>query len=506
MSLQLGGRKICRVCGSVQCRSIPWQSVNTCSVSTDSEPGLIAAYPYMQYCISTCMYCDCGLHVWVTGVHCPTDRGSLSLYCRDTGDESLDRKPTPLPPPVQTVTTPDQTILKPPPGDQNQEDHTAPARVNSPRDAYDNINLKTSILPPELRTEENLEGRLLDLAEVRLLEEAERRKEESYEDIEMSLRRKEEAVAAVRDMAVDLARRKGEGSDDLYTNPADAIADEKEEEAVKTAAKTASFRKKRKRGKDSSEGESVSTTEYEPELYTSVFDHLPSGEREVVAHPQTKTGGRGRSKSPSPSPHGGRKNLGVGGGGEGGGKRDFCGYEDIEDDAFAHSAPAKESPLLQGGGELDDPVTPRREGNGKTELAKRYSHPAGPSRRDREAAKEMVEVNPRSRKPVTLSSGRRKGKLQRDTEEAVDGEENNDVTISKSAGSSPNKAKEFTIQSEGGDGPQDSYAMVDVSGKIRYRAESDSMKREGSGVPKHYTTKQCPPEETDDPTPVIVNT
>ncbi|CAI8045527.1 hypothetical protein GBAR_LOCUS25182 [Geodia barretti] len=119
---------------------------------------------------------------------------SDSLPNTDTGDESLDRKPTPLPPPVQTVTTPDQTILKPPPGDQNQEDHTAPARVNSPRDAYDNINLKTSILPPELRTEENLEGRLLDLAEVRLLEEAERRKEESYEDIEMSLRRKEEAV------------------------------------------------------------------------------------------------------------------------------------------------------------------------------------------------------------------------------------------------------------------------------------------------------------------------
>ena len=458
----------------------------------------------MQYWISS----ECGVHVWVTGVHCLTDRVVLCLSIqrrRDTGDESLDRKPTPLPPPVQTETTPVQTIPKSPPGDQNSEAHTAPARVNSPRDAYDNINLKTSILPPELRTEENLEGRPLDLAEVRRLEEAERRKEESYEDIEMSFRRKEEAVAALRDMVIDPARRKGEESDDVYTNPADAIAEE-EEEAVKTAAKKGSLRKKRKKGKDSSEGESVSTAEHEPELYTSVFDHLPSGEREVVA-PQSKTGGRGRSGSRSPSPHGGKKNIGVGGGGGGGGgKRNFCGYEDVVDEVFARSAPAKESPLLQGGGELDDPVTPRREGNGKTELGKRYSHPAGSSRRDREAAKEMVEVNPRSKKPVTLSSGRRKGKLQQDAKEGVDGEESDDATISKSAGSSPNKAKEFTIQSEGGDGPQDSYAMVDVSGKIRYRAESDSMKREGSGVPKHYTTKQQPPEEADDSTAVIVDT
>ena len=36
--------------------------------------------------------------------------------------------------------------------------------------------------------------------------------------------------------------------------------------------------------------------------------------------------------------------------------------------------------------------------------------------------------------------------------------------------------------------------MVDMAGKYRYRAESDSMKREGSGAPKHYTVKERPPE------------
>ena len=39
-----------------------------------------------------------------------------------------------------------------------------------------------------------------------------------------------------------------------------------------------------------------------------------------------------------------------------------------------------------------------------------------------------------------------------------------------------------------------SYAVVDMSGKKRYRAESDSMKKEGSGVPQHYTVKERPPE------------
>ena len=343
-----------------------------------------------------------------------------------------------------------------------------------------------------------MEGRPLNLAEVRQLEEAERRKEKSYEEIELSLRRKEEAVAAVRNM-VGPAWMKGEELDDVYTNPADAVAGE-EEEAVKTAAKKGSLRKKPKKGKGSSEGsESLSPTEHEPGLYTSVFDHLPSGEREVVATRQSTTSCRGTSRSRSPSPHVEKKTPG------GGGKRDYCGYEDMEDETFPRSAPCKQSPLLQGAGELDDPVTPRSEGNGKTDLTKRYSHPGGPSRRDREAAKEMVEVNPRSKKPVTLSSGRRKEKLQlRGSDEGVDGGESTDTTISKSAGSSPNaKAKEFNI-TEGGDGPQNSYAVVNMSGKMRYRAESDEMKKEGSGVPNHYTVKECPPEN--DTQPVTVNT
>ena len=426
----------------------------------------------------------------------------VSLY-RGTGDESLDQKPAPLPPAVQTGTTLPQMIPKP---QASEEDlaHTAPARIPSPRDAYDNVNLKNSILPPELRTEENLEGRPLDLAQVRQLEEAERRQEQSYEEIEMSLKRKEEAVATVRQMA-DMSGKKGEESDDeVYTNPVDAVA----EEAVKAAAKTGSLKKKKKQkeGKKS-ETESVSPVAHEPGLYTSVFDQLPSGEKEVVAK-QSKTGGRGNSKSPTPPTN---KKTFEGGGG---GRRDFCGYEDMEDEMFATSAPCKESPLLTGAGELDDPMTSPQDENEKMKLTKRYSHPAAP-RRDREAMKEMVEINPRSKKPVTLSSGRRKDRLQRGSGEGVDGEREgvdgeeeevvvNGDTKSRSAGSSPNtKAKEFNIADKG-DVPQDSYAMVDLAGKMRYRAESDSMKREGSGVPKRYTVKERPPEP-EESTAVTVN-
>ena len=406
---------------------------------------------------------------------------ALSLLCSsETEDKDLDRTPTPPPPPSpkrtnpvpQTttapprVTTPAQPVPKSPQEVPEPQAQNAPARVASPRDTYDNVNLLMSVLPPELRTEENLEGRPLGLAEVRQLEEEERRKEQSYEDVEVSLRRKEAAVEGVRWLAASSPER--EGSDDLYTNPADAIADE---EAVKAAAKKGSLKKKkRKRESRKSESESVSSAEqHVPELYTTVFDHLPVGEREVV---QTKRGVSG-----SPSPHTERRTLGEGGGG-GGVKRDVCGYEDVEDDMIARSAPSKDSPFSGGVAKLDDTYVAK-----KSELKKRYSHPAS-SRRDREGAKELVEVNPRSKKPVTLSSGRRK-KIQK---EEVDGEEGEGP---KSADSSPT-AKEFGITDKGG--PQDSYAMVDMAGKFRYRAESDSMKREGSGAPKHYTVKEKPPE------------
>ena len=309
------------------------------------------------------------------------------------------------------------------------------------------------------------------------LEEAERRNELSYEDVEMRMKRKQEALAGARQLATTSER--GQDSGNLYTNPADAIA---EEEAMITAAKTASLKKKKKNRKKS-ESESTSSAEpsqqpHVPDLYTTVFDHLPSGEREVVARQTKMAAGRGTSDSPSPLiEKKGEPEVK---------KRDVCGYEDMEDELFATSAPCKDSPL-RGGAKLDDSPSTK-----KAELAKRFSNPA-PSRRDREAMKEMVEINPRSKKPVTLSSGRRK-KIEQD---GVDGGE---AERPKSAELSPT-GKEFAIAPDEKDSPQDSYAMVDMAGKYRYRAESDSMKKEGSGEPKHYTVKERPPES--EPNPLV---
>ena len=40
----------------------------------------------------------------------------------------------------------------------------------------------------------------------------------------------------------------------------------------------------------------------------------------------------------------------------------------------------------------------------------------------------------------------------------------------------------------------DVYSLVDMSGKKRYRADSDAIKKEGSGIPQRYTVTERPPE------------
>lgn len=348
-----------------------------------------------------------------------------------------------------------------------------PVRSTTPRDAYDNVNLLSGILPPELRTAENLEGRPLQLEEVKKLEEMER---ESYEEIEMSMKRKEEAVAAMREM-VGSPGGQGGGQifEDDYTSPVDAL------KGKKAAVKETNVGSV-KQNKDESKRFMVKSPpfddEHVPGVYTAVFDQLPSGEKEVVAK-QHKAVGRGASDT---SPLIDRKN--VEGGEGGGGRVDVCGYEDLSDELFigARSAPTQDSPLFTSVGNITSSGTQSSpKGDKKVELNKRFSHPPHATRRD--ATKEMVEVNPRSRKPVTLSSGRRKQlKTDQGEKEGVDGERDSDSLspTTKNSTSEP--------------GTQDSYALVDLTGKHRYRAESDSMKREGSGAPKHYTVKECPPD------------
>ena len=340
------------------------------------------------------------------------------------------------------------------------------------------------------------------------LREHEERDERRYETVEMRKKREEEAMAAARVMAQPPGGQEG-GHDDEYTNPADAIKDE----AVFKASKKGSQKRADEDGKRF-KIESPRNQDFVPSSYTDVFDQLPLGETEVVK--QIKLGGGISETSPLVE----SKNSGSGGSGGGGAavsRVDASGYEDMPDDLFrgASSAPCQQSPLSVSMGNIDtQPVSPGgQRDNGKTELSKRYSHP---SRRD--ARKEMVEVNPNSRKPVTLSSGRKK-QLQcdkkRETEEDMDGDvgeggespgvwkrDSTDGPESKSTESSPTSdPKPFSVSNEAS--VQDTYAMVDMTGKHRYRAESDSMKKEGSGAPNRYTVKEHPPDVEGTPQAVV---
>ena len=383
-----------------------------------------------------------------------------------------DQRPPPSPgTPKKTTTPQDIPHIPPGPGYEDIEPTVSPT---SPRDNYDNVNLLEGILPAELRTEDNLEGQPLSLEEVEQLQEHERRKELMYEEVEMRKRREKESLEAVR-MVAKTAARQVEGTRDvIYTDPADAI--KKEEKVLKPTKKGS-----QKRPEEDSKRFKIGTRqspEVGPSSYTDVFDVLPSGETEVVK--QKKLG-----KSTSDTNQLGEK---TGDGGTVIKRMDAAGYEDIPDDMFqgAASAPVEESPLSEATADIHSGGSSPWEQR-KAELSKRNSHPSR-----RESRKEMVEVNPQSRKPVTLSSGRRSKQRgsegQREEGEGIDGEvdgggEKSTVDV---------HPEEFNISGEAN--VQDTYAMIDMTGKFRYRAESDSMKKEGAGTPKHYTVKERPPE------------
>ena len=341
------------------------------------------------------------------------------------------------------------------------------------------MKLLNSFLPASLRTEENLEGRTLEPEEVEKIE----REEQRYEEVMMRKKREEEAVLAVRKAAGSSGGREEE--EDEYTNPVDAIS---EKPAVQTPKKEDP--QKKFTLSPSKDGE------HSPSSYTDVFDQLPSGKKAVVKQSEASVGGGGKTMDETSLVTEKKSEVKPR-------RVEVCGYEDIEDDVFigARSAPCQDSPLSASTGNVMA-GSPEEEGREeKRELSKRYSHPHS----RREAGREMVEVNPHSRKPVTLSSSRRKPLKQekKGGEEAVDGEREGGKedeikkAVSKSVESSPtDTSKPFNVSNESGCS-SDYYAFVDMAGKSRYRAESDSMKKEGSGAPKHYTVKERPPEIVD---------
>ena len=162
--------------------------------------------------------------------------------------------------------------------------------------------------------------------------------------------------------------------------------------------------------------------------YTEVFDNLPPGEVGVVGLPKTRAMSESHSSRKRTSPkHGvvqnGLKESGV-------------------------SRPA--------GGSLENV-----QGFGDRMDSTRQSK--------RDSAKEIVELDLSKRK-FRMTSGKRDIKKSKDT---IDGEISTEVESSK----------KFEVSAEVSN---QSYAVVNLADKQKYRTESDDIKKEGSGAPRHY--------------------
>ena len=101
------------------------------------------------------------------------------------------------------------------------------------------------------------------------------------------------------------------------------------------------------------------------------------------------------------------------------------------------------------------------------------------------SAKEEVEFDPTARKVFRVTSTKKK-QLTNGKDYLDGGESNGD--------SSPESKKEkgFNLLDEQNG---EEYSMVNVADKARYRTEDDMMKKEGSGVPQRYSAAKSPLKE-----------
>ena len=232
--------------------------------------------------------------------------------------------------------------------------------------------------------------------------------------------------------------------DDAYNDPADVVA------------RSSLFRE----GRVSSSGEASrkfqigSSPKPGVEEYTEVFDRLPIGEVERVSGPNFKLGGQVLSTSPPPN--------------------GMNGYEDVtsEECLKPGSLPAGSMEFL-----ADDDT-------------RRFSMPAG-KRQSAGKDKEEVKYDPTAKKFLSESQRKKKrnmnsnnhnGQWKRSPEKPA-------RKMPSFEDESPLKPKEARFEMTDGF-PQESYAEVNLTDKQKYRAEEDGLKREGSGVPLHYTAKQ----------------
>ena len=107
--------------------------------------------------------------------------------------------------------------------------------------------------------------------------------------------------------------------------------------------------------------------------------------------------------------------------------------------------------------------------------------------RKHKSAKEEVEFDPTAKKVFRVTSTRKKRATN--GRDLPDGDSNGD---SSPDAKSNGKEKQFNLSDEFSG---EEYSMVNVADKQKYRPEDDIMKKEGSGIPQRYSTKSTLKQE-----------
>lgn len=103
------------------------------------------------------------------------------------------------------------------------------------------------------------------------------------------------------------------------------------------------------------------------------------------------------------------------------------------------------------------------------------------------SAKEEVEFDPTSKRVFRVTSTKRKREANGRDFSDNNGYSNGDSSPDAKLGE---KEKQFNMSDENSGGEE--YSMVNMADKCKYRTEDDVMKKEGSGIPQRYSAAKSP--------------
>ena len=373
---------------------------------------------------------------------------------------------------------------------------------------YSAVNM-LSILPDDVRTEENLEGGSLPEDQAQKLISDYNRQRKEYEERELQ----KQAVAAATGSSpskVDLATKK-QPHGGKVTNPGQTSSEEQQASAVRALkftpgyedmddpppapgydkvvllSKSAPMSRKR-----FDNGEYEDPADAVPSELAAARSHLRGTKGNVVVPKAQVTPNKPKSFQPTTSGDGKYTAVYNPGEGETIGQQAVSMKRAMSDSSpshrlvnGSHSSPGKqphhytntvggtEGGNSSSGGSLDD----MSKGFDRKEPMRGSKH---------KSAKEEVEFDPTSKKVFRVTSTKKKRTANgRDLPDGGGEESNGDSSPDSKMHA---KEKQFDLYGDGDFGGGE-YSMVNVADKKMYRTEDDVMKKEGSGTPQRYSAK-----------------